>query len=386
LSRRTGAARTSERREVTSGPAANVRRMTAVNARAVLRTVMIVVAVVLILYLIYLLRHPIGLLAVATFIAIALSGPVNVLQRRMRRGFAITVVYIGLLLVPIGLAALVLPPVVTQVESFATNAPKYATDVRDYIEKNKTLRGLQEKYDIGGQLQKKASELPARIGDAATVLGNIGLGIVNSVFQLVTILILAAFMLGSGRRWVDAWLAYQPPHHAARLRRILDRISTAVGSYVAGALLQAIIAGSTSYLVMLILGVPFRGPLAVIIGLLDLIPLVGATIGAIIVGVVTLFVNFPTATIVWVVWSIVYQQVENSVIQPRIQQRAVDVQPFVILVAVLFGSTLLGVTGALVAVPAAASLQITLREWLRYRADSRIMESVDSLDPATGHA
>ncbi len=362
--------------------------MTAPNARTVLRTVLIIVAVVLILYLIYLLRHPIGLLLIATFIAIALSGPVNYLERWMKRGFAITLVYIGLLLVPIGLGALVIPPVVTQVESFATNAPRYASDVRDYIEKNGTLKGLQEKYDIGGQLQKKAGELPARIGDAATVLGNIGIGLVNSIFQLVTVLILTAFMLGGGRRWVEGALKYQPPDRAARLRRVSERMATAVGSYVAGALFQALIAGVTSYVVMWILGVPFRGPLAVLIALLDLIPLVGATIGAIVVGVVTLFVSFPTATIVWVVWSIVYQQVENSVIQPRIQQRAVDVHPFVVLVAVLFGATLLGVVGALVAVPTAASLQIALREYMRYREDSRIMEGVDPApgDIAAGHA
>jgi predicted PurR-regulated permease PerM len=362
--------------------------MTTANARAVVRTVLIVVAVVLILYLIYLLRHPIGLVLVAGFIAVALSGPVNYLNRRMRRGFAITIVYIGLLLLPIGLGALVIPPVVSQVETFATNAPRYANDVRSYIEKNKTLRGLQDKYDIGGQLQKKAATLPARIGDAATVLGNIGLGLVNSIFQLVTILILAAFMLGSGRRWVDAYLGHQPPDRAARLRRVSERVADAVGSYVAGALFQAAIAGITAYILMWILGVPFRGPLAVLVALLDLIPLVGATIGALIVGVVTLFANFPTATIVWAVFSIVYQQVENSVIQPRIQQRAVDVQPFVILVAVLFGSTLLGVVGALVAVPAAAALQIVIREWLRYREDSRILEGVDAGPPeaAAGHA
>src|SRR5215213_5751449 len=220
--------------------------MMAANARAVLRTVLIVVAVVLCLYLIYLLRKPIGLIAIALFIAVALSAPVNYLDRYMRRGFAITLVYVGLLLVPIGLGALVIPPVVTQVETFATNAPKYATDVREYIEENKTLSGLQEKYDIGGQLQEKARELPAKIGDAATVLGDIGLGLVNSIFTLVTILILTAFMLGSGKRWIEGALAYQPPDRAARLRRVSERIATAVGSYVAGALFQAFIAGVTS--------------------------------------------------------------------------------------------------------------------------------------------
>jgi predicted PurR-regulated permease PerM len=97
------------------------------------------------------------------------------------------------------------------------------------------------------------------------------------------------------------------------------------------------------------------------------VPLVGATLGAIVVGVVTLFSDFPTDTIVWVIWSIVYQQVENTVIQPRIQARAVQVQPFVVLVAVLFGSALFGVLGALLAIPFAAAIQITLREYEGYR-------------------
>jgi predicted PurR-regulated permease PerM len=346
------------------------------SVRAVFRTVMVVVIVVLTLYLIYLLRKPIGWLLIAAFIAIALSGPVNYLHRHMRRGFAIAIVYFGLLLVPIGLGALIIPTVVTQVENFATNAPRYAQDARDYIEKNRTLRGLQRKYDIAGEIQKKAEKLPTQIGTAAGVLGDIGLGIVNSLFALITILILSAFMLGSGRRWIDRLLEFQPEDRAIRLRRVADHVSAAVGNYVAGAVLQAIVAGATAYVVMMILGIPFRGPLAVLIGVFDLIPLVGATIGAILVGIVTLFVDFPTATIVWVVWSVVYQQVENTVIQPRIQQRAVDVEPFFVLVAVLFGSKLLGVIGALVAVPAAATVQISIREWLRYREEMQVIEGV----------
>ncbi|MFL5887018.1 MAG: AI-2E family transporter [Thermoleophilaceae bacterium] len=351
------------------------------SARVVVRTVMIVVAVILILYLIYLLRKPIGWLLIATFIAVALAGPVNFLDRHMRRGFAITIVYIGLLLVPIGLGALVIPPVVTQVENFATNAPHYAQDARNYIEKNKQLHSLQSKYDIAGEIEKKAGQLPTKIGTAAGVLGDIGLGIVNSLFALITILIMAAFMLGSGRRWVDSAIGFARPDHAERLRRVLDHAASAVANYVAGAVFQAFIAGLTAYIVMLILGVPFRGPLAVLIGLFDLIPLVGATIGSILVGIVTLFVDFPTATIVWLVFSVVYQQVENTVIQPRIQQRAVDVEPFFVLVSVLFGATLLGILGALVAVPAAATIQIVIRELIRYRQDLLITRDVDTEGP-----
>ena len=161
-------------------------------------------------------------------------------------------------------------------------------------------------------------------------------------------------------------------------------MANAVGGYVAGVLLQATIAGVTSYIVLTILGVPFRAPLAVLIFFFDLIPLIGATIAAILVGIATLFTDFPTATIIWAVWSIVYQQVENSVIQPRIQQRTVNVHPFVTLVAVLFGSTLLGIIGALVAIPAAASIQIALREWWEYRESARPSPPAASAEGATG--
>jgi predicted PurR-regulated permease PerM len=143
----------------------------------------------------------------------------------------------------------------------------------------------------------------------------------------------------------------------------------AVGNYVAGALLQATVAGILTYIVLTILGMPFAAPLAVLVALLDLIPLIGATIGAVLVGVVTLFYDFPTTTIVWTIWSIVYQQLENNIIQPQIQKRAVQVHPFVVLVAVLFGSSLFGVPGALMAIPVAASIQIAIREWWDWRRE-----------------
>ena len=113
----------------------------------------------------------------------------------------------------------------------------------------------------------------------------------------------------------------------------------------------------------------------------DLVPLVGATIGAVLVGVVTVFGDFPTATIVWVIYSIAYQQIENTLIQPQIQKRAVNVHPFIVLVAVLFGSTLLGVIGALVAIPIAASVQIAIREWWDYRHDQTVNDLIAPAGP-----
>ena len=144
-------------------------------------------------------------------------------------------------------------------------------------------------------------------------------------------------------------------------------MASAVAGYVAGALLIALIAGVATYIVLSILGVPFRGPLALIAGLFSLIPLVGATIAAVLIGLVTVFEDFPTTTIIWVIWAIAYQQFENHVIQPQVQKRTVNVQPFITIVAVLFGATLLGVLGALVAIPIAASIQILLREYVDLR-------------------
>jgi predicted PurR-regulated permease PerM len=331
--------------------------------RAVVRTVLIVVAVFVTLYLIYLLRKPIGWLLIATFLAVALSGPVNVLHRRMRRGFAITIVYLGLLMIPVGIGALIVPPIVTGAEDLASNAPAYAQDVTTFVNDNERLQKLNDDYDITAKLQEEAAKLPEKLGDAASVLSDVGLGIVNSIFAVVTILILTAFMLGGGRRWIVAGLRFVPEDRAERIERVVDRSARAVGNYVAGALAQALVAAVSSFIVLKILGIPFAAPLALIVFFFDLIPMVGATIGAIAVGVVTLFGDFPGDTIIWVIWSIVYQQVENNLIQPQIQNRAVDINPFLVIVSVLFGGTLLGVLGALMAVPVAATIQIALREW-----------------------
>jgi predicted PurR-regulated permease PerM len=341
--------------------------VTAAPAKAIVRVVLIVVGVALSLYLIYLLRKPLGWLLIALFLAVALSAPVNRLARRMRRGFAITLVYLGLLGVPLLLVALIVPPLVTEANDFAQNVPQYARDVTDFVEENDRLRELNEDYDITGKLEKEAAKLPGQLGGAATTLRDVGIGIVNSVFALVTILVLTAFMLGSGRRWLDAGLALQPAERAARMRRTLDGMAAAVGGYMAGALLIAVIAGVSSYIVMAILGIDFRAPLAVIVGLFSLIPLVGATIAAVIVGVITLFNDFPGDTIAWTVWAILYQQLENHLVQPQIQRRTVNVHPFIVLVSVLFGATLLGVPGAIVAIPVAASIQIILREYWDFR-------------------
>jgi len=353
------------------------------TSRLVVRTVLIVVAVALALYVIYQLRKPISWLVIAAFIAVAVSGPVNVLTRKMSRGLSIAIVYVVLLLIPIGIGAAIVPSIVNQGEDLAGNAPDYARDVTTFVNENPTLSGLNDKYDITAKLQEEANKLPEKIPDAAGTLGDIGVGVVNSVFAAVTIFILSIFMVAGGRRWIEGFLATRDPEHAERMKRTLDHIGAAVGNYVGGALVQATVAALTAFLVLTILGVPFAAPLALIIFFFDLIPVVGATIGAVLVAVVTLFVNFPVGLIVWVIYSIAYQQIENYIIQPQIQKRAVQVDAFIVLVAVLFGSTLFGVIGAILAIPAAASIQIATREWMEYRREI-LDEETGSVPPSPG--
>jgi predicted PurR-regulated permease PerM len=352
-----------------------------IHPRVILRIVLIIVSVVLTLYVIYLLRKPISWIIIATFLAVAMSGPVNALSRYMRRGFAVLLSYLGLLAVPVLLGAVLVPPIVNGVNDLAQKAPDYAAQARDYVNKNERLRKLEEDYGVISKVEEEAKKLPTKLGTAAGTLKDLGVGLVNSIFAGLTILILSIFMVANGRRWVSRAIELQAPDQAARLERAVDRISTAVGNYVGGAIAQAAVAGITAFIVMKILGIPFAGPLAVLVGVADLIPLVGATIAAILVGIVTVFADFPIDTIIWAIWAIVYQQLENTVIQPQIQRRAVDLNPFVVLVSVLFGSTLFGILGALLAIPFAASLQIAVMEWWQFRQESQTTRLAPVPDP-----
>jgi predicted PurR-regulated permease PerM len=335
--------------------------------RTIVRSVLVVVGVILVLYAIWLLRTPLTWLFVASLLAIALTGPVGYFNRHMPRGLAILVVYVFLLAIPISLIAIAIPPSVQQGSELARHLPEYTDNVQEYVEHNDQLRGVEKQYNVVGNLQKQAGQLTGQADDVAGTVAGVGLGVVNSLAAFVTIVVMTTFMLLNGHRWLKSFLAYQNPQTAPRIDRALHRISRAVGNYVVGALGVAALAGVTSFIVMSILGVPFAAPLAILAGLLSLIPLVGATIGAVIIGIMTLFVHFPTTTIIWAVWAIAYQQVENTLIQPQIQKRAVHLSPFAVLVAVLFGATLFGILGAILAIPIAASIQIAGREWLEYR-------------------
>jgi predicted PurR-regulated permease PerM len=333
--------------------------MAAPSTRTTARIFLTIAALAAVLYFLYLIRGVLQLLLIAVFLAIALGPPVDFFTRRgLRRGHAILLVYLLMAGAIVGVGLLVVPPIVNQVHDFADNVPKYVRDLR----KNKTVRKYDQRYHIGDKLEKQASQLPSKLGSAASTLTSVTVGVFSAIVKLITVLTLAFFLLLEGGELFRLMLARAPPERAERIRHVSGDIYRAVAGYVAGNLLISVIAGTVTYVTLKILGVPFAVPLAVLMAFLDLIPLVGATLGAIVIGIVTAFHNFPTALIVWVVVSIVYQQVENNVIQPVVYRKTVDVRPLIVIVAILIGSSLLGVLGALIAIPVAAAVQIVVRD------------------------
>ena len=345
------------------------------TSKAILRAILIAVAVALSLYLIYLLRKPISWLVIAAFLALAAAGPVNLLSRYMKRGFAITITYLLIVAIPLALIAGITPSVVHQVDDLVNKAPEYAEKFQQFVNSSGFLTDLDRKYKVVNSLDQAAKDLPGQLPDAAGALKNVGLGFLNSVFAGLTILILSIFMVAGGPRWAKKFIEAQRPEHAERIERTLKRIADAVGNYVAGAIIQATVAGITAFIVLSILHVPFAAPLALVVAFFDLIPVIGATLAGVLVAILTIFVDFPTATIVWVIFFVAYQQLENYLIQPQIQKRATKIEPFTVLVAVLFGTALFGIIGALLAIPTAAAIQITIHEWRDYRASLAASEA-----------
>jgi predicted PurR-regulated permease PerM len=335
-----------------------------VPARVVAKVILVAVAIGTGIYALYLVRNIVILLLVSVFLATALAPAVNALDRgRFPRWAAILAVYFGIVLSIFGVGLLVVPPVVNGINDLTTNLPTYVEDLR----KNDTLRRYDEKYDIVNKLQKEADKVPQRLGDAVGTLRDVTVGVFTRIVQLVTVLVITFMLLLDGGRILEFMFRQLPPDQEERARGVTAEVQRAISGYVIGNLLISVVAGLVAYATLTLLDVPFAVPLAVLMAFLDLIPLVGATLGGVILGIVCAIVDFPTAVIVWVVVLIVYQQVENNLLQPVIYSRTVQLHPVIVLIAVLIGGSLLGVLGVLLAIPAAAAMQIVVKDWWAHR-------------------
>jgi predicted PurR-regulated permease PerM len=320
------------------------------------------------LYLLWQLSDILRWLFVAAFLGVALNPAVRWLQRRrVPRLAAIGIVFLALVLVVAGIGALVLPPLVRQVRelgAYLIDAFKQPGGLNQVIQDVANRLGLG---DYVGEIRAQLAELPGRLGGAAGPLLAVTGSILGSVTGLVSVLLLTFFLLKDGERFVEAGLNFLPETSRPSLRRVFEESARAISNYITGNLLISLIAGVTAYSVMLILGMPYAITLALLVALLDLIPLVGATLGAIIVILVALFLN-PVWALILLIFFLVYQQVENNFLQPLIYGRSVHLPPLVVFLAVLIGAQLLGILGALLAIPVAEMIRIALVEWLAARA------------------
>jgi predicted PurR-regulated permease PerM len=327
--------------------------------RTLTRIVFSLAALGAFLFVLFTVRSTVVLVFVSAFLAVALGPAVDFFVRRgVRRALAILIVYILMVLAIFGVGLLVVPPVVSQVDSLAKNIPGYLDDLR----KNKTVRKYDNKYKITEKLKQQATKLPSKLGDVAGTLKSVTVGVFGAIVKLVTVLTMTFFFLLDGRKLMDFLLRLRGPTYEPRYRKVANDIYRSTAGYVAGNLVISLVAGTMAYLTMLILGVPFAVPLAVLMAFLDLIPMVGATIGGVVIGLVTAFNDFPTDTIIWVIVFIIYQQAENNLLQPLIYRRTVNVHPLIVIVAILIGAALLGVLGALVAIPVAAGIQVFAKD------------------------
>ncbi len=336
----------------------------AVSWRLVAKVVLVAAATLAALYLLYQIRTVVGLVLIAVFFALAIAPAVNWLDdRRVPRWMAILLVYLSIGGAIFGIGLLIVPPMVDGVDDLSADLPGYIDDLRE----NETFREYDDKYDITQKLNEQAEELPSKLGDAAGTLRDVTVGVFSRFVQLFSILVITFFLLMDGPRILRFLYSQLPDEQEKRVRSVADDISNAVAGYVFGAFVIATLSGLMTYITLTILDVPFAVPLAILVGFFGLIPLVGATIGGILVGIVVAFVSFPGGLIAWVVVLVVYQQIENNLIQPLVYGRTVQVHPLGVLVAVLIGASLLGILGALVAIPAAAAVQALVRDWWRFR-------------------
>jgi len=303
------------------------------------------------------------ILVVAFFLTLALDPMVEwLISRGLRRALAVLSVFVGLVAVVILIGFVIVPPVVSEGSALLGQAPEYFNRLLEAP----WLQGLDRDYQVIAQAQE---EFNKRVRDGSLIgqiFGGVlgaGRAVVNGVFQVVTILILTLYFLASLPRIKQAAYAAVPASRRTRMVSLSEEIMRRVGAYAAGQGLVATINGLCSFIVMSLVGIPYPAVLAVLVGLLGLIPMVGATIGAVLV-VLIAFLDEPRNAVIIGIYYLVYQQVENYVIVPRIMTSTVSVPGAVTIVAALAGGTLLGVLGALLAIPVAAGLLLIYEEVL----------------------
>lgn len=305
------------------------------------------------------------LVFIALFLAIGLNPAVVRLRRwKVPHGLAVATVALTLVLLLCGGIFALVPPVVTQTGEFIDQLPSYIDNLR----RNETVNELVERYDIAERVQSAANA--QNVGRAVGGVFGGARFIFGTIFNVLTVLVLTIYFLAAFDRIKSMAYAVVPASRRDRVSRISDEILAKVGAYMVGALAIAVLAGASTFAFALIVGLAYPFALAVVVAICDLIPQIGATIGAVIVTLVG-FATSVSVGIASLAFFLIYQQIENYLIYPKVMRRSVQVSDVAAIVAALVGVALFGVIGALVAIPAVAAIQLILREVVLPRQQRR---------------
>ena len=338
----------------------------------------LVVAVAAALWLMWLSKRIITWVLIAMFLAVALNPAVDTFQRwlRLRRVLAISLTFLIGIVVTVGIGLLLVPPLIDAGQQLAHDAPGYV----DRLGRTGLVRDLNDRFDVIDRLKEFVNGLPNRVGGAGAAV-NAAHTLLSGLVGGITVLVLTFLFLIYGRNLRDQAVEMLPQRHRGRAENVLDRMYKSVGGYVAGNLVVSLIAGVAAYIALKILGIPAAVALAFWVGISDLVPLVGATVGAIPAVAVAFFSGWPTGVAV-AAYFIVYQQVENHFVQPLVMRRTTSLNPLLVLIAVLLGAQLLGILGALIAIPVGSMIKILIQDWWAHRTPRPAQPADDADAPA----
>lgn len=303
------------------------------------------------------------LLVLALVFALGLDPLVSwLVVRGMRRTVGVAAVTAAFLVLLGGVFAAVIPPIVAQVDELVHAAPGLIQELQD---RNSVVGRLNAKYHvldaIRAQLSGGSGKLP--LGGVL----NIGLAVFGTLAATVTVIVLTIYFLANLPSIRHSLYRTVPASRRARVEALGDEISVRVGGYVLGNLFTSAVAGVGTFVFLEIVQVPYAVALGVLVAVLDLIPVVGSTIGGVLVTLVALSVSTPVA-IASLIFYVVYRLVEDYLLVPRVMDRAVDVPPVLTIVSLVIGGALFGIAGAFLAIPAAAALQLVMTRvvWPRF--------------------
>jgi predicted PurR-regulated permease PerM len=333
-----------------------------VPVRTMLVGIGLVLATLLLIYVVLQVTQVLTWLVIGLFFAVALSPLVGWVQNRMlggkRRALATFLVFLVVVIVLAAILTAFAVPLVNE-------GTKVAAGLPDQIAAAKAGRGpigdLLQRTHVLDWVQHNQAKISAFASKLTAPAAGILSGVATGIAGLVTVLVLAYLIVLEGPKLVDGAVALFSPATGERIRRVGTDCAKSVTGYISGNLLISVICGGLTYVVLLIMGVPFAGLIGLFVGIADLMPLVGATIGG-AVAVIAGFVHSGTAGIVVLIFFVLYQQLENHLLQPLIFARTVQLNPLTVIVAILIAAELRGVLGALLAIPVASMIQVILRD------------------------